>query len=231
MSRHQDRHQHAHAPEETHPAWGVIGVNTISSSHGVPLFDSDIRHQRFVEITLQHAVQRRMVMRRWIGARKRIVQVWMSQAQWGAFVSSFGHGDGVPCTISWLDGDVEPPPQDGRLQENFRQVREASNDAIEDVREAFGEYVEAVSSGAAASKRKDLLGTLRARIDNLPTNMAYAAKTLAETAEDVVTKAKADIEAMVVMKAAALGLDASATMAILHDETAVDAIETGATDV
>jgi hypothetical protein len=48
---------------------------------------------------------------------------------------------------------------------------------------------------------------LKAMIDNAPSNMEYAAVSLSEHAENVVQKARHDIEAMVVNKAQQLGID------------------------
>ena len=49
---------------------------------------------------------------------------------------------------------------------------------------------------------RDLLRTLKIVTENLPSNMEFAAKSMTEHVENVVTKARSDIEGMVVRAAA-----------------------------
>jgi phage shock protein A len=79
------------------------------------------------------------------------------------------------------------------------EVRDAAARAVQEVREAFEAYAE--------RKTAENLRTLRARIENMPANITFAAKSLSEHAENVVQRARADVEAMVVSKVEQLGVD------------------------
>jgi hypothetical protein len=125
----------------------------------------------------------------------------MSMAQWGAFVSSFGDGTGVPATLRFLGdsgtrGIVPAAPFESRLAESHAEVREAGNRAAAAVAEAFAAYKEKKTAGN--------LRHLEAMIRNMPANMEFAASSLTKHVETVVTKARADIEAMVRDQRAAL---------------------------
>jgi hypothetical protein len=157
----------------THPSWAMIGASRVShSAGGSALFDSDIRHQHTVTVSISTASRRRDLNRDWLHAEREFVEVEMSEAQWASFVSSMNAGSGVPCTIR----------------------RHAAQ-----VREAFAVYRE--------HKTAANLRTLEAVIANMPANITFAAKSLSEHAENVVQRARADIEAMVVTKAQQLGLE------------------------
>lgn len=172
------------------------------------LFDSDIRHQHVISIKICEAYRKRDLHRDWIGAGKLITELTMSEAQWASFVSSMNSGSGVPVTLDFREstatgGDPHVPsfPYEPRLQQSMDEVREAAQRAVEDVRRSFQEY--------KAKPTKDHLRHLEAMIDNMAPNIAFAASSLTEHAENVVQRAKADIEAFVVNKAQQLGLNPS----------------------
>ena len=188
--------------ESEHPAWGYIGASRVSSSPpGAVLFDSDIRHQHYVVVTLSSAVRERKLLRDWLRPRKQIIEVAMSEAQWASFVSSM-NSQGVPCTIQWTQGDGHVPGMayEPRLQESMKEVHEATVKAVGHLREAFEAVKEKPNKGNIRS--------LEIAMQNLPANMKFAGDSLAEHAENVVQKSRADIEAMVVQKAQQLGIDA-----------------------
>jgi hypothetical protein len=188
--------------DEEHPAWGMIGASRVSTGpQGAVLFDSDIRHNHTVVVRISTAARRRDLNRDWRHAKQQFVEVEMSEAQWASFVSSMNVGDGVPCTIRRREDDWEVPgvPYEPRLRESMIEVQMAAIKAAEAVAEAFKAYQE--------HKTAANLRTLGYVIQNMPSNMSYAATSLNEHAENVVQRARADIEAMVVTKAAQLGLD------------------------
>lgn len=186
---------------ESHPAWTLIRAARVTG--GAVLFDSDVRHQHYVVVMLARAERKRDLHRDHLFPRREIFEVAMSEAQWASFVSSMNSGSGVPATLTW-DATCDDPavpavPFEPRLAESIAEVEGAAAAAVEEVRAAFAEY--------AAHKTVGNLRTLQARIDNLPANLRFAASSLSGHAEDVVQRAKADIEAFVVAKAQQLGLE------------------------
>jgi hypothetical protein len=179
----------------------MIGASRVSSSPpGAALFDSDIRHQHYVVVRLKRALRRRGLNRDWLGGREEIVEVAMSEAQWASFVSTMNVGDGVPCTIEHVDREAMPGVEhDPRLAVSMDEVGRAAEKAVEEIQAAFSAYQE--------NKTKANRQTLEYAIKNAPGNMRFAANSLSEHAENVVQRARADIEAMVVSKAEQLGID------------------------
>lgn len=190
--------------DERHPAFGLIGASRVSGN--AVLFDSDVKHQHYVVVTVRTAVRQRSLNHDRIHpdhgrADSRLVEVAMSEAQWASFVSSMNTGNGVPCTLQAREGVPALPgmPYAPRLQESLDDVRESGERAIEQIRAAFEKVKDKPNKGN--------LRHLEAMIDNAPSNMEFAAKSLSEHAENVVQKARVDIEAMVVAKALQLGLE------------------------
>lgn len=186
---------------DEHPAWGMIGAYRVQvSPPGSTLFDSDIRHAHTVIVRLRKAERKRRLNHDHIVEGREFVEIEMSEAQWASFVSSM-NSSGVPCTIRRREDDVFVPemPFEPRMKESMAEVRGAADKAAETVRAAFAVYAE--------KKNARNLRSLQAAIDNMPANVEFAAKSMTEHAENVVQRARADIEAMVTAKAAQLGLD------------------------
>lgn len=192
---------------EEHPSFIVIRANVVTSSPGARLFDSDIVHPRFVMVQVLRATRKRDLNTDWIHAEKMLVEVHMSLAQWGAFVSSFGDGSGVPVTLRYLMGeDIPSAPFEPRLKHSIDEVKASGDRALEDIKVATDAVTEAFERGAGKKEMRELIRTMNIRISQGPGNMKFAAESLSEHAENVVAKARADIEGMVDRRVAEHGL-------------------------
>lgn len=185
---------------ESHPAWVLIGASRVTGN--AVLFDSDVRHQHYVVVKLSRAERKRELHHDWIHPRQEFIEVAMSEAQWASFVSSMNSGSGVPATLTF-DLSAENPhvpgvPYESRLAESMSEVRTATVDAAAHVQEALAAYKEHKTAGN--------LRSLEYAIENLPANLEFAGTSLSGHAENVVQRAKADIEAFVTAKAQQLGL-------------------------
>lgn len=191
---------------ETHPAFGMIGAYR---TQGTPttVFDSDIQHQHTVVVKIEHAERMRDLHRDWIHPRKQIIEIQMSEAQWASFVSSM-NSSGVPCTLLWTEKDGQLPRLEyaPRLEQSMAETRRAADDAFAEIKEAL--------AAAEEKPTKANLRNLRIKVENAGPNVEFAGKSLSEHAENVVTKARADIEAMVTDHATRLGLESSPTLAL-----------------
>lgn len=189
---------------EEHPAWAMIGASRVQNGPpGAVLFDSDIRHGHTIMVRISTASRRRDLNQDYLHSEKEFIEIEMSEAQWASFVSSMNVGNGVPCTVRRREGEWTVPgmPYEPRLQESMNETRQAADKVVEKIREAFEAY--------EAKKSAANLRTLRAAIENATPNVLFAAKSLTKHAENVVQRARADIEAMVASKARQLGIEPS----------------------
>lgn len=207
------------AVSESHPAWGLISAHRVTATPGAILFDSDIRHGHYMSLTLKRATRDRDLQRDWIHEDgPLLIEVAMSEAQWGAFISST-NTSGVPCTIRATETN---PNVDGleyapRLQVSMAEVR-AQAQKIQDRLDAAVKAVE-------EKPTKANVRALRLAMEGVSSNMDFAAKSLSEHAENVVQKARNDIESMIVQKAIQLGVDPRALAFTLDGEEPVRMIE------
>ena len=197
----------AHGDEE-HPAFGLIGAFRISGGDGV-LFDSDIRHQHSIVVRVSTATRKRDLHHDWIHQKREFLEVQMSEAQWASFVSSMNSGSGTPCTIRHREDDymIDAVPYQPRLAESLREVHEATAKTFGAIADALAAYQKVLDDTGGAAERRKALSWLHTTVDHTSGNLDFAAKSMAETAENVVQRAKADVEAFVTAQAVRLGLD------------------------
>jgi hypothetical protein len=195
------------AEEERHPSFGMIVAHRVSASPpGAALFDSDVRHQHYVTLSIHRASRQRDLNHDWLHAREEIIEVAMSEAQWASFLSS-PNTAGVPCTLARLQGErIEPLPFAPRLEASIAEVKAAADQAFGAIVEALRVYEETPSTPAKA--KREALATLHATIRNATPNVVHAGRSLNEHVETAVQKARADIEAMVARHAAEIGIEA-----------------------
>jgi hypothetical protein len=181
---------------ETHESWLRVRANTWTGSQ--TLFDSEIVHQHFVAVTVERVQRTRDLNRDWFYNTQLLIEWKMSQAQWGAFVSSFGDGGGVPATLSFLTGvgHVPEAPYEPRMAESTAEVKDAGDRALRGIQEAYESLREAFESGAGKKDMREKIRKLGIKVEQGPGNMKFAAESLNEHVENVVTKARADIEGM-----------------------------------
>lgn len=204
--------------DEVHPAFAMAQVHRISSTPGAVLFDSDIKHGEIIRLTVTRATRARSLHRDWIhSGTKTVVEVDMSMAQWAGLVSSMGTS-GVPVTIRATEGDWSVPglPYDPRLAHSVAEVKEGAHKTFDAIKEALAEYEAVIAAKGGAKERRAALSKLHHTVQNTAGNLAFAAESLSEHTENVVQKARADLEAMVINKAAQLGLSAGDTATVLE---------------
>lgn len=210
---------------ESHPAFGLVALNRISSTPGEVLFHSDVRHTEFMQITVHEATRKRSLSHDWVHPGRMVCEITLSMAQFASFVASTGKGSGVPCTIEWTGtGSQEPGARPGlnpgtsRLSLSHNEVRMAADRAFEHIKEAEAALQEAMAARppVSAAERKRLLASLHTAIGNAVPNVEYAAKCLDEHAEAVVEQSRSDIETMVSRMAERVGIEPDATVRAIN---------------
>jgi hypothetical protein len=193
---------------ETHESWIRLVASKPSSTPGARLFDSEIPHQHYISVRVERCERKRDLHRDWMHNTKVLMEFAMSHAQWGAFVSSFGDGGGVPATLTFLTGVGIVPqaaPTESRIAASAREVKDAAGIALADIQKAYEDLAVAFNGGAGKRDMRERVNRLGTVIGHAPGNMKFAADSLSEHVENVVTKARRDIEAMAEDRSIALG--------------------------
>ncbi|EOZ8581941.1 hypothetical protein ACQWU5_004847 [Enterobacter hormaechei] len=200
---------------QSHPAFGLVKTSRVHTT-GIRLFDSELEHQEYIEIGIYEA---EMVMdrehptpRRSSERRRPVVEFRLSQAQWAAMVSSFGVGDGVPCTISYRSlGRAERLPditEQKSVRDKFEsQIEATTAKEIEKIRDEVARLGDLVKKGRAGKRELEVVYTsLRAATNNLPLNLSFATRLMQESMDKIVSSGKAEVEAYISSAAMRAGM-------------------------
>ena len=201
----------------THPAFAAIGASRVSSA-GDYLYGSDFEHRNYIRIRISRCTQYRDLSHDWHFPHiQPYIEVALSEAQWATFVSSFGQGDGIPCTLTFRDwpreGDNVPfghtpeiaePPAD-RLEQVNAEVQETLQDVDTGIQAALSKLAALKVPQKALKELTDLLEKAR---QNLTVNLPYVVRSFDKHAEDTVEKAKVEVNAYLTAAVQRAGLQA-----------------------
>ena len=194
---------------ETHPAFGVA---VVTRGSGTPrsLFQSDLRHNETISLSIHEAERIRDLSHDWVHPGRELIEIEMSLAQWGSLVSSIGIGSGVPVTLRRTENERFVPeiPYEPRIAVSLAETKGSVDKLIESIRDAFDELDEAIEGKKGVRAVREAKRLLAAAIANAPANAEFSVKSLARAAETLTSQAKSDIEAHVLAAAQLTGMQA-----------------------
>lgn len=188
---------HGHGTKASHPAYAQIVAHRQHGGDRV-LYGSDFVHHSMVSIQIKRSELVRDLSHDWHHGGDELIEVLLSEAQWATFVSSMNMGDGVPCTLTRLQGERMPGLELEQRTEQFsREVDEHVQEAIAEIDEVLAKLPQ---KGEAASK-------LRLARMQLVSNLPFIAKSFGEHMERTVEKAKVEIHGYMNSQIRAAGLE------------------------
>jgi hypothetical protein len=193
-----------------HESYGAITINRSSGS--AYLFGSDALHHQFVHIEIKHAEMNRDLSHNWIySGGVPITEIWMTEAQWAEFVSSFGQGSGVACTIRGIEGrTMQLPPEPEHFTSEFKdEVKKTVGKAVGTLKGLTGQLDEALLPGNKALGKKDLgklLSEINHAIMQIEANLPYVETCFEEEMEKKMSEAKVEFEAVVANRLREMGI-------------------------
>lgn len=130
----------------------------------------------------------------------------MSEAQWAAFVSSFGLGGGVQCTIRHRDGKGVPGIP---LRDEANEFRAEMSDQSKDALAALKSAAAAVSAAKMSKKDAEtILGGIRKAAQEIGVNADFVQECFDRHMEERLSKAKIEINAYMENAVREAGLEA-----------------------
>lgn len=193
-----------------HPSYALVRFNRVSGSHRA-LFGSSIQSQQTVSLSISRARHDRSLSNDWFHAKQELIEIELSQHQFAELITSFGLGEGGPATIRHLNGEMYPEPP-------FQSKEDIFNNEFKKKMHNFS-----VSIKIAAEKSLELLGKktplgkgdrdtiergITSMLQTIQSSIPFISEQFQESMQQVVTSAKADIEAFVENKIRNTGLEA-----------------------
>lgn len=187
-----------------HPAFGQISVSRMSG-HSV-LYGSDFKHHHSVRLSIHSSVLNRQLSGDWPFQQKELIEIEMSEAQWATFVSSFGQGGGVQCTIRHRNGETIPAlPLRDEAKEFSKEMSEQAKAALESLNIALAAVSEAKMSKKDASY---ITGPIKAAMREIGVNADFVKESFDRHVEERIEKAKVEVNAYMTNAVQRAGLEA-----------------------
>ena len=182
-----------------HESFGIAGFSRVSST-GTNLFGSALRHHAHIILEIQGAAMWRNTGTHSTHIspnRETIVQIAMSEAQFGRLISTFNRAEGVPVTITRVGGAGMPEPPVDITGKSFVNELKADIVGIENLAKGLVQKVVAACSkkGAlTAAEKADLRESAEAVVAELSSNLPF----LQSQFEDAMESVRLRIEALTV---------------------------------
>ena len=195
---------------EKHESYGMIGFNRSYGGERY-LFGSSIPHNNTITLTIRECSIDRELNRDWYHGGRRLIEVAMSESQFAELITSFGHGDGVPCTLREVMGERKEdcPFENKRIQfenevrEKIEEVHKDTEKLLKEVAYLFNE--KKTLNKADKEKVTDLLNKINREIKS---NTPFIMSQFNEQMDKTVKEAKGEVEAFTQNKMHSLALEA-----------------------
>ena len=175
---------------ETHPAYGHLQVTRVQGG-GQVLYGSDFVHNSSIQIQAYTSEMERNLSADWPHARKLLLSLRMSEAQWAAFVSGVGT-QGTQCTLIHYEGGDVPglPVPTNRKGQFTAEIQNRLEKALEKI-DSLQSEMEAMSISKKA--KEGLQSKLSSVTTEIKSNIPYTVRTFDEHMETTVEHAKAEV--------------------------------------
>lgn len=179
-----------------HPAYGQISVYH-GHGGGRDLYGSDFEHHNTVTLRICASELRRDLNHDWHFARREFIEVEMSEVQYAAMVGSPNRGDGVPCTIRSVDGELIPGlPRRDTTHIYSEEVAAKIANTLTELKRQRAKMAASVAS-LSKVKQQEFLGAIDKAIQEIEANLPFVVKSFNEHVESSIEKAKVEVEAYV----------------------------------
>jgi len=181
---------------------GVITWGRLQCGAPQPMFGSDIKTDSPVYIRICNAYVSDMggtpTDQHIHGKHPAIIEVEMTPIQWAEFLTAGHVDDGVPCTITRLNGKGMSRVEMRNVAEEYgNHINEKFEDFQKGIKRFEDEIEQTLESGKSMGKTqmKELLHSMKCFRENAPANLKYAHDRFREDMANMVVKAKAEINA------------------------------------
>lgn len=194
-----------------HPSYGMIGLSRRSSSHGVPLFGSNIQHQNTITLTIKRAEHNRHLNNDWFHANEQLIEIELSGSQYAELISSFNQGDGIPCTIRGFNHNSYPdPPYENPVDIFQREFESKMKNLGKEYKSIMEDAFTMLKDKPSITKadREFLMKSFESLITQISSNIPFVSQQFLESTEKTISQAKNEIETFMNSRVISLGLQA-----------------------
>jgi len=194
-----------------HESFAMLGISRGSNSYGKNLFGSSIKHSNTITLRIKPAKLNRHLNRDWFHATGvPYIEVEMSYSQFAEAITAMNVGDGVPVTLTYLNGkEIEDCPQTDKRQE-FDKEFENEMLSIGRSLKKLTEQAESLLTEKKAPTKADkeaILHGIKILKQEIESNIPFIKRSFTEQMDKTVLEAKGEVEGFVMHKVISSGLE------------------------
>jgi hypothetical protein len=185
-----------------HPSYGMVNITQVQST-GTVLFGSRIKHDSFIKLDIQTAVQEKDEYSEHFFPRKTIVSISLSAAQFANMLVR-SNTSGVPCTIDYTkeDGYIEKPKDTKPLKVEFEQDTYESLQKLKGLTKKLSSILRNDFKGQIKKDKKEEIRTLAIQIESgINSNIDFLfqkqVEKLEQVGSEIISEAEARINSLV----------------------------------
>jgi len=194
----------------TQPSFGQISFSRIAGN--ADFYGSELTQDHYIQMELNHSSVKRDLTQDWYHADGGwpLAKVRMSSGQFSEMITSMNRGEGVCCTIEFIDGKrIEPlVKQESRKEFVHRKFEYRMEEFAKRLRDEQAKAREIVKKKVLSKEDvKQLDLHLQFLTQEISSNIPFFAKCFQETMDEVVFEAKLEVENAIQHKITVLGLE------------------------
>jgi hypothetical protein len=194
----------------THPAFGMIRFGRTNGKQ--TLFGSEVENAGYVSVEIKHGEENWHLHEKHYSSsgHSSIVRLAMSYAQFAEAITNQNCGEGVPCTLEYLNGQRVPQIKNNtvgvsdQIKLDIKEKSAGINNAVNDLKKQINEL-------SVSGKQKGVLIAAAEKIQKeLNSNLPFIIDQCEEAVEHITTRSKIEVEAFAQGRIRELGIQALA---------------------
>lgn len=191
-----------------HESFGIIGCSRITGGTR-NLFGSSIEHSNTIMLRIKTASVDRHLNTNWYHGDKDLIEIEMSPTQFSEMITSLNVGDGVPCTLRYIEGKrISDPPKISQrvlFEEEFKEkINKLENECSDGVSEVADILLK--KGNITVKERKQAWGKVVSIMRIVSDSIPFLQKQFNKAMDKTVNEAKGEVEAFVMNRVTSLGI-------------------------
>lgn len=183
----------------TNPSYVTVQFNRFTTSPGVMMNGSTIRHSHGISLHISKAEEHRYLHSDHVfGNIKDIIEVWLSPMQFADLLTQMNVGTGVPGTMIYHNGKKFDCPSVPSKSEQFKkETKERVDNIVMSLKRALSLATKYLDKQPTKSERKEMVSAIKDVESELHSGLPFLMSQFSEQMEKTVTDAKASVDAFV----------------------------------
>jgi len=194
-----------------HESFATLGISRVSSNKDTALFGSSIKHKNMINMRITPAKLERHLNKDWIYTDGLpYIEIEMSSTQFAEAITSFNMGEGIPVTLTMLNGkEIEACPFLDKRQMFEQEFKNDMKDLEIRLSKLIKQAEELLKDKKPSTKKQkeQILDGIQMLRQEVRSNIPFIQSSFNEQMDKTVLEAKGEIEGFINKKIVDAGLE------------------------